>query len=232
MVIVSTKDSKDYFNKISLTPEPLGKPIRVPLSVSLTFNVTVNPGYPLFVIPIPLYMNTRNNNIFSGIPLTEYNRILIKFSSSVMKVVYFSTIDLDNYLKKYGTNLSLVDLMNEADYGFYAGIMYEKLDLRMPPFNIQRYLSQRKYRPSDIVTSLLYKSPTFRRIFSVPNIKAINYQIILVIYTQFYKQITRDILSITMYGTYLPKPEGKIMTSSGAIELYRRFINYFTQINI
>jgi hypothetical protein len=103
-MIVSTKDSKDFFGKLVLVPKAVGKPTRVPWSMNLTFNVTIKPGNALFIIPNPFYVNTLTQNIFSGMPVSDMTRFLIKFTTDIIKPIFFGIVDLDKYFSTYGNN--------------------------------------------------------------------------------------------------------------------------------
>ncbi len=231
-MIVSTRDSKDFFNKLVLVPKAVGKPTRVPWSINLTFNVTINPGNALFIIPNPYYVNTLTQNLFSGMPVSDMTRVLIKFTTSTIKPVFFGLVDLDKYFSTYGNNFTIANLVEASQFVFYAGLVYEKLDLRVPPFNFTKFLHKIGYHPSDIATNLLANSKSFSKIFKIPNIKAINLQVILIVYTHLYPSPVQDIVTITEYGYYLPITRNMIMHSDGARQFYENFINYFTQINI
>ena len=97
---------------------------------------------------------------------------------------------------------------------------------------IYRFLNNTGYHESDTVTNFLYNSPNFQKIFSVPNIKAINLQTVFIVFTQFYSAPVSDILTMNMYGTYIPLISNAKITPGGAESVVESFINYFTQINI
>jgi hypothetical protein len=231
-MIVSTKDSKDFFSKLILVPKAVGKPTRVPVSMNLTYNVNINPGYPIFIIPNPFYVHTLTQNLYTGMLVSDMTRFLLKFSTSIIKVIFFGIVDLEKYLNTYGPYLNFLRLIDSSYFVFYSGLIHEKLDLRVPPFNFPRFLTKIGYHTSDIVTNLLASSPTFGKLFRVPNLKAINLQAVLVIFTHFYPSSTREIITITEYGYYLPVIRDIRMKPDVAKQFYENFINYFTQINI
>ena len=231
-MIVSTRDSKDYFGKLILVPKAMGKPTRIPWSLNLTFNITIQPGLAIFSLPAPFYMNTETTEIFSGYPVTDYTRFKFKFTTGVIKPVFFGIIDLEEYFNTYGSVLNITNLVSVSKFIFYVGVIHDKLDIKLPPLNIVRFLNNTGYHESDTVTNFLYNSPNFQKIFSVPNIKAINLQTVFVVFTQFYSAPVSDILTMNMYGTYIPLVSNVKITPGGAESVVESFINYFTQINI